>query len=342
MTDTGQPLAAPEVVALQDAANAFKTVTSPGQPRDETGKFAAVQDEEEIETPPGPETDGEAVDDDETGEIEEASEEDQPEDVAMPSSWSKEDEATWAALPAEAKAKIAEREAQRDGAVNLKFQEAANARRTAQELAAEATANRERYAQELDTLLSGIQPQRPSREMLNPNSEHYDPDAYHMGVADYEAQVETLNTLRAQRQNLTAQQERDEAKAFAELEERFRPKLIEAVPDLADQTKAPTILNEIGQYAIAAGIAPEDLPKANSLEVLTLWKAMQFDKIKAAGSRVKAQPAPPKVAAPAVRPGAVTSKHAAAKSSAQRDMDRLAKTGSVEDGAAIFKRMFKG
>ena len=61
-----------------------------------------------------------------TGDEAEAPDEGQPEPVDMPASWSKEDAETWSALPADAQAKIAEREGQREQAVNAKFQESAN------------------------------------------------------------------------------------------------------------------------------------------------------------------------------------------------------------------------
>src|SRR4051812_9561602 len=113
---TAQPDPAAETdpnAQLQSAADAFKAFTTDqpiARPRDEQGRFAPAETGEpeiEAEAEAGAESDAETVDDDE--QLEEA----QPDAVDMPSSWSKEDSELWEALPADAQAKIATREAER-------------------------------------------------------------------------------------------------------------------------------------------------------------------------------------------------------------------------------------
>jgi hypothetical protein len=231
-------------------------------------------------------------------------------------------------------------EGQRDAAVNSKFQEAANARKQAEAIAAEAHANRDAYAQALEQAMSLIQPQRPSRELLNPQSEYYDPDTYHAMMADYEAKAEMLGAMQQQRQILAVQQQQADAQAFEAVENAYRPILMQSVPDLADPQKAPQLIHEIGKYAVEHGFSGDQLQNATSREVHILWKALQYDRLNAAKANVSAKPAP-KPAGPSVKPGVKTPNMAVKNARKAQAFDRLAKTGSVEDGAAIFKQFFK-
>src|SRR3546814_121584 len=100
-TDTGQPGLAPENVALDEAANAFKThlgqIPAPVA-RDDSGRFtstAVQEEEEEIEAEVEAEAAPEAEEDAEQQETDEAADEAQPSPVDMPASWSKEDAEAW-------------------------------------------------------------------------------------------------------------------------------------------------------------------------------------------------------------------------------------------------------
>lgn len=352
--ETGQPALAPENVALQDAANAFKAVIDPisQKPRDESGRFAKAdgaepEPEQPIEAQDEPEAQeadsedqGAESDAEDYGESDEAAEEAQPDATPMPASWSKDDEGLWNSLSPAAQAKILVREGQRDAAVNSKFQEAANARKAAEALAAEAHANRTAYAEALEQAMGLIQPQKPHRALLDPQSEYYDPDTYHAMMADFEAKSEMLNAMHQQRQILAVQQQQAEQQAFNEVEQAYRPYLMQAVPELADPQKAPQLIHDIGQFAVEHGFSGDQLQNATSREVHILWKAMQYDKLNAAKASVSAKPAP-KPAGPAVKPGVKTPNTAVKSARKAQAFDRLARTGSVEDGAAIFKQLFK-
>jgi hypothetical protein len=176
----------------------------------------------------------------------------------MPSSWAKEDAETWTSLPPEAQAKIAEREGQRDAAVNQKFQEAANVRKSYETLAGEAQNSRKDALALIEQVQNLIVPQRPPVSMLNPQSGDYNPDAYHLAEAQYREATELLNALGQQRQNLTAQQQADAQRAQAaymgEIESKARPALYADVPDLQDPVKAGPVLNDLVRYALDKGI----------------------------------------------------------------------------------------
>src|SRR5690606_4234229 len=92
----------------------------------------------------------------------------------------------------------------------------------------------------------------------------------------------------------------EEAKAFSEWKQQheaeYAPKLLAEVPELKDPAKAEPALRGLVTYAIANGI-PEDVfseeqqEQVTSAQLLILWKAQQFDKLKAAKPVPKPKPA---------------------------------------------------
>jgi hypothetical protein len=360
MTDTAQAQAPAEtgyVDPLAEAAGAFKVALgqsdAPARDRDESGRFASAQaDEQEIEDEGDAEQAEPESDIDDDADIQdEAADEAQPNPVDMPSSWAKEDAGLWAELPPEAQAKIAAREGQRDAAVNQKFQEAANIRKANEALVNEAANNRQAYAEAIDVVLSTAMPQQPPLSMLDPRSGDYNPDQYHLSKAQYEQTAQWLGQLQQQRQHIAAQQDEEDRSArmtiIGEIEARTRPAFFADVPELQDGEKAPAVLAQIVEYAVNAGIPEAYFQGANaeqvtSAELHIAWKAREYDRIQAAKGKVRATPAPtPRAAQPAVRSGVATPRAAVEATKLSGAMKRLNRSGSVEDGAAVFKQFMK-
>lgn len=350
--DTAQPAGAAENVTPFDAVSAFKAILNPQpeQPRDEAGRFAPKAQPEAAAEPEAQETeaveaegetpDAEPADGDaETGEQPEAADEAQPEDdIPLPPSWAKEDADTWETLPAEAKRKLYAREAQREQAINLKFQEAANARKAAEAEAQQAVNNRNQYEQALAQVESIFAPQqRPSR------SDYASIDDYVLAQEEWQAGQELARQAQQERQRILAQRQAEEEQAFAAMEAQYRPRLFATVPELSDPARSQAVLGEIVQYVVQSGIPESDLPRLSSLEIELAWKAMQYDKGKAAAQRVKAQAKPqPKPAAPVVKPGVQIPGSLARQTQVQKGFERLDKSGRLEDAAAMFKLLNKG
>lgn len=353
--DTAQPLAAADPnTQLANAADAFKSFLNPPdpQPRGDDGKFVSTADEPEDDEPeiaqPGDveESEDDQVDDDK------AAEEAQPEALDMPSSWSKEDAEVWTSLPPETQAKIAEREGQRETAVNLKFQEAANIRKANEAIVNEANANRDRYAAAIDEVLSLVTLEEPNPVDYGLGTDGYNREAYDLAVYQHRQAQQTVTALQQQRQDLAAQQaeeaERVARAAHAEIEAVGWPKFLGDVPDLADPAKGSQIVRDVVDYAKKAGIPdyvfddPQAAKSLTSVELHIAWKAMQYDRIKEAEKRVKAGNPPPKPAQPAIKPGGIATRQSVQKSRLNKAQDRLAREGSVEAGAAVFKHLFKG
>lgn len=343
MTDTAQPVTAADPVAA--AADAFKSFMAdePIVQRDDKGRFAKAEEAaEEIEELEEAEAQEAEADTDDDGE-EEAAEEAQP--TPMPASWSKEDADFWETLPAEAQGKIVAREAQREQAVNQKFQEAANAKKATEAELAAANANRDAYRDAIDQVLALVQPVAPDPREYGAGTGNYNREAYDLAVLDYNQTLQNMRALQQQRQVIAAQQEAEAKRVFdAEIEaieSIARPRFLADVPELTQPDKAPQVLNDIVRYAIEAGI-PESVFQGDAISGVTsaemhiAWKAMQYDKIKGAQAKVKETPAP-KAATPAVKPGVAISRSATKQANMRKASDRLATEGSIEAGAAVWK-----
>jgi hypothetical protein len=361
MTDTPQPETAGETVVdpIAAAAEAFKTFDdaapdNPDRPRDANGRFISNQPQEiEAEDEAQPEegeaeADAESQEDDEV--TDEAAEEAQPEAVDLPPSWPSDKAEMWSSLDPDAQAYIRQRDAEQMAATNAKFQEAANLRKAHEAEINEAQANRQRFAEAADFVLGLIQPQKPPATMLNPNSSDYNPDAYHLAMAQYQEQADLVSQIAQQRQ-LVAQQEREaqdsQAAQFrAQIEEKFGPLLVQDVPDLANPEKQSGVIESIARYAIDNGVPaevftdPERAKTITSADLRIAWKAMKYDEMKAAQSKVKPKAAKP--AAPVVRPGVATPKSAVENAQRKKALERLDRSGSIADAAAFFKTGFKG
>lgn len=360
MPDTAQPETAAETEVasdpIADAANAFKSFDDSTQdrPRDASGRFISAQPEgaeHEIEAEDeAEEAQPEAESHEETDETDEAADEAQPEAVDLPPSWPSEMAEQWSSLPPETQALIREREGQREAAVNAKFQEAANVRKANEALIAEANTNRQKFLDAADTVLAMVTPQRPPMSMLNRNSSDYDPDTYHLLNAQADAVERSIGQVKQQRESalaqLTSEIEAQEAQEQSQIEEKSRPALLKDVPDLADPAKQPVVLNELVRYAVDSGIParvftdPDIVRGVTSAQLHLTWKAMKWDQQQAA--KAKVTPKAPKPAAPPVRAGVTTSKSAVEASQRKKALERLDRSGSIADAAAIFKQAFKG
>ena len=333
MSDTAQSLATADPIA--EAAAAFKALSAPiaEKPRDDSGRFAAATPEPEPIEPEAESAQVEATDDsDDEAPAVEAAEEAQPEpETPMPSSWPKEDAEAWNAMPPAARAIVAQREGQRDAAINQKFHEAANIRK-----AAEAT--RASYAQQLDVIINQISPVAPDPAQYRDADGNFDSNQYTWDKAQFDQASLQVNALLQQREYISAQQAADERAALQE-EWQANKHRLEALPDFAPD-KAGSTFNAIDTYATRSGIAAGSLEHATPAEVEMVWKAMQYDRQQEAKARVApiAKPA----AAPTVRAGVGTPKAAVVQTQRANAMARLAKTGSIEDAAFFFRTQSKG
>lgn len=345
--EPAQPIAAAETdpnAQLENAANAFKAFTTgepvAERPRDEQGRFASpepVAEEAELD-------EGEYADEQEAGNEEdeqEAAEAAQP----LPPSWPEDQAEQWSKLPAETQQFLAAREAERERAVQAKFQESANARKAAEAEREEASTKRAQLAETLDVLASALNPVEPDPRAFGYGTQQFNEAAYNVALYQYREQQSALEGVKAQKAQI-AQQEAEEANRAwaaekAKVEEQFQPKLLETIPDLKDPAKGEPILHSIIDYAVQNGLpasafAPEEADLITSAHLLMIWKAQQFDKLRETPAEAKPKPNP------AVRPGVSSPRSASKNAQRARIQDRLSREGSIDAGAAMFKQLLSG
>jgi hypothetical protein len=197
----------------------------------------------------------------------------------------------------------------------------------------EAKALRDQYAQQLGIIEQMLnQPQQA--EDLDYLKEN-DPIGYAVKVAEMSQKEKQLAQVRAQREMLSQQQEYDRQEQMRHLVAAESEKLVAVLPEFADPSKGEVIRKDIRTYGKQMGFSDEELANVfDSRAVLTLYKAMQYDKLQSAkpGITKKVSEAPK-----AIKPG--VSKPRDSNSEELRKLKSRAKTtGSIRDAANVFER----
>lgn len=197
----------------------------------------------------------------------------------------------------------------------------------------EAKALRDQYAQQLGIIEQMLnQPQEA--EDLDYLKET-DPIGYAVKIAEMSQKEKQLAQVRAQRDYLSQQQEYDRQQQMKQMVSAESEKLVAVLPEFADPSKGEAIRKDIRTYGKQVGFSDDELANVfDSRAVLTLYKAMQYDKLQSAkpGITKKVSEAPK-----AIKPG--VSKPRDSNSEETRKLKARAKSsGSVRDAASVFER----
>jgi hypothetical protein len=197
----------------------------------------------------------------------------------------------------------------------------------------EAKAMRDQYAQRLELIEQMInQPQQA--EDLDYLKET-DPIGYAVKVAEMSQKEKQLAQVRAERERISQQQEYDRQQQMRQMVAAESEKLVAAIPEFADPSKGESIRKDIRTYGKQMGFSDEELANVfDSRAVLTLFKAMQYDKLQSSKPSVnkRVQEAPK-----AIRPG--VSKPRDGNSEELKKLKARAKSsGRVADAASVFER----
>lgn len=194
-------------------------------------------------------------------------------------------------------------------------------------------AERAQYAQLLGKLESKLQEAYPEPDWEKLKAE--DP-------IEYAAQWATHQRIQSQRAVMRAEQERiqhlQRAEATVQLEGHVKQefgKLVEAIPSWTDQTKREEERTALFKYGKSLGFTERELDEVyDHRAVVALYKAWKYDQLQkrrpqlqAAAAAAKPKPMPP--GKPSARPGAEV----------KQARERLARSGTVTDAAALFERL---
>jgi hypothetical protein len=196
----------------------------------------------------------------------------------------------------------------------------------------EAKALRDQYAQQLGIIEQMLnQPQQT--EDLDYLKET-DPIGYAVKVAELSQKEKQLAQVRAQREMISQQQEYDRQQQMKQMIAAESEKLVAVLPEFADPSKGEVIRKDIRTYGKQMGFSDEELANVfDSRAVLTLYKAMQYDKLQSAKPSItkKVNEAPKVMKSGVSQPRDSSDEMKKLKARAKQ-------TGRVADAAKAFER----
>jgi len=196
----------------------------------------------------------------------------------------------------------------------------------------EAKQMRDTYAQRLEMIEQMLQPQQEENlEYLKET----DPIGYSVKVADMIQRDKQLAAVQADRNRINQQQEQERQMQMQHVVAEEMQKLSSYIPEFTDPAKGEAIRNDIRAFGKQLGFSDNELAAVyDSRAVLTLYKAMQYDKLVASKPAItkKVNEAPK-----AIKSG--VSKPRDSNAEETRKLKARAKSsGSVRDAASVFER----
>jgi hypothetical protein len=190
---------------------------------------------------------------------------------------------------------------------------------------------RDTYAQRLKAIEEFLT-QGDSQEDLAALKEN-DPIGYAVKVAEQTEKREQIEAVRAEQNRLAQQQQAEYQSAMSRFVQDEAQKLTKILPEFSDKTKGEQLRNEIRNYGKSVGFTDDELAQVyDHRQVLTLHKAMMYDKLQ------KSKPTVKKKVAEAPKMAKAGTKIKEGNRDVQRkQMDRLRQSGRKEDAAALFE-----
>lgn len=191
---------------------------------------------------------------------------------------------------------------------------------------------RDQYAERLQ-ILEQMLNQQPEGENLEALKEN-DPIGYAIAYTDQQRRKEQLAQVQAERQRIAEQQQQERQEQLGQVIQAEARKLAEALPEYADPQKGEVTRRELREFGLKLGFSDQELSGIyDSRQVLTLWKAMQYDKLQSSKPGItKRVNEAPKV----VKPG--VSQPREGSDELRKLKARAKQTGRVADAAKAFER----
>jgi len=191
---------------------------------------------------------------------------------------------------------------------------------------------RDQYAERLQVIEQMLN-QQPETENLDYLKET-DPIGYAVKVAELSQREKQLAQVRAEQARIAEQQQREQQEQLGQVVQAESRKLAEVIPEYADPQKGETLRRELREFGLKAGFSDQELANVyDSRAVLTLYKAMQYDKLQSAkpGITKKVNEAPKVMKSGVSQPRDNSDEMKKLKARAKQ-------TGRVADAARAFER----
>lgn len=197
----------------------------------------------------------------------------------------------------------------------------------------EAKMLRDQYAQRLQLIEQMLN--QPQQEEDLAYLKENDPIGYAVKVAEMSQREKQLAAVQAERQRIQAQQMQEQQQSLAQRVQQESQKLAEIIPEFVDPKKGEAIRRDLREFGMKVGFSEEELGSIyDSRHVLTLWKAMQYDKLQSAkpGITKRVAEAPKVIKSGVARPNEIQSEEV------KKLKQRARNSGRVADAAAVFER----
>jgi len=191
---------------------------------------------------------------------------------------------------------------------------------------------RDQYAERLQVIEQMLN-QQPETENLEYLKET-DPIGYAVKVAELSQREKQLAQVQAERQRIAMQQDQERQEQLGHVIQAEARKLAEAIPEYADPQKGELTRRELREFGLRLGFSEQELSGVyDSRQVLTLWKAMQYDKLQSSkpGITKRVNEAPKVVKSGVSQPREGSDELKKLKARAKQ-------TGRVADAAKAFER----
>lgn len=196
----------------------------------------------------------------------------------------------------------------------------------------EASQLRDQYAQRLQ-LIEQMLAEQP-QENLEALKET-DPIGYAVKVAEQQQREKQLQAVQAERQRIAQQQQAQQTEHLSKHVAQEAQKVAEVIPEFTDKEKGETVRKEIRNFAKSIGWSDQELSSVyDSRAVLTLYKAMQYDKMMSNKPSVQKRVAE----APKMLKSGTSTQRSPDQEQTKKVKQQLKRSGRVKDAANVFER----
>lgn len=323
-----------ETLTVNDAANAFEGILSPAEDSQEQPEAVEAETEETVSDV-----------EEETEEVEATDEVEETEEVEQETSNEDDNAEEVEEQPQTFRVKAAgeEKDVTLDELMQG-YQLGADYTKKTQELAELRKANdaeskaiqeskqvRDTYAQRLKAIEEFLTT-GDSQENLAELKEN-DPIGYAVKVAEQTEKKQQLDAVKVEQDRIAKEQQVEYAQAMQRYVADEAEKLNKVLPEFSDKVKGEQLRNEIRNYGKTIGFTDQELAQVyDSRHVLTLHKAMQYDKLQKSKPSVKKKVAE----APKMAKAGTKIKEGNADIH-KKQMAKLRSSGRKEDAAILFE-----
>ena len=193
---------------------------------------------------------------------------------------------------------------------------------------------RDTYAQRLQIIEQALRSQTQGENL--DELKETDPIGYAVKVAERSENEKRLYAIRAEQARIAQMQQSEQAHQLSQVVSQEADKLSKVLPEYADPQKGETIRKSIRSYAESVGFSADELSKVyDSRAVLTLYKAMQYDKLMQNKGEVnKKVSQAPKM----LRPGVGKPQGSLEAEKTKRLRQQFKQSGKVSDAAKLFEQ----